>query len=103
MNNIELEEKAIRKWQGLKGNAEKRGLEFSLSVADVRKLIVKKRCYYTNKLLVRGENFSIDRLDNELGYIKGNVVVCDVRINQLKSNLSIKDLNNIFNKINNIK
>lgn len=96
-----LEESAINKWRSLKNNAETREIEFSLSVADVRQLIIKKKCFYTGKSIVRGANgtFSIDRVDNSLGYVKGNVVACHTVVNQFKANLSLSDIKAIARKL----
>lgn len=49
---------------------------------------------------------SVDRIDSNKGYIKGNIVICEDKINVMKSNLSIKEFKerivNIYNNLNNI-
>jgi len=48
----------------------------------------------------------VDRIDSSKGYIKGNIVICEDKINVMKSNLSIKEFKerivNIYNNLNNI-
>lgn len=74
------------KFLNLKASATRRGKEFNLRIADVRNLLRRKRCYYTNVPFDTTVNLrSIDRIDCTKGYVKGNVVACTVRINHLKS------------------
>ena len=103
--DIEFENKIAIKWQNLKSNAEERELEFFLSLQDVRKLLSKKCCYYTGTLMDdephKGDSINparrtIDRVDSSKGYVQGNVVACCHRINQLKSNGSLKDFKAII-------
>lgn len=54
----------------------------------------KGRCFYTG--LEFGEigkdtTLSIDRVDSKQGYVMGNVVLCCVWVNVMKSNYSLKD------------
>lgn len=76
----------------LHDRAKNKGFDFDLTLADVRRLLKLKRCYYTQTVLTDNDpNLSthrtIDRIDNKKGYVKGNVVVCSLQINQLKSHL----------------
>lgn len=69
-----------------------KGLDFDLSLADIKRLLRLKRCYYTKEPLTDHDpNLSshrtFDRVDNKKGYTKDNVVVCATQFNQLKSNL----------------
>jgi hypothetical protein len=102
---IEKEQQAINKWQSLRKRCKDKNLEFNLTVADVRRLIVAKRCYYTGVVLKRGEvqdttcNWSIDRKDPTKGYIKGNVVASDIRVNRLKANLTKQEISRLANKM----
>ena len=83
-----------KKFLSVRTNAEQRGLDFDLSLRDVRRLLSRKTCYYTGKRMTtaRGEpeeatrpdKLTFDRVDNKLGYVKGNVVACCHAANQLK-------------------
>lgn len=84
------DQRVAEKYLQLMKSAEKRGKEFSLTIADVRKLVSTKRCYYTGVELSQtdGDRFmTVDRIDNEKGYVKGNVVACTHWANQIKNQL----------------
>jgi len=70
-------------------NAVSRGIEFTLTLADMRKLLKKKTCYYTGQKLTfnNGDQnrLSLDRVDNKLGYTKENTVACCHWVNQWKN------------------
>lgn len=69
----------------IKASANKRNLEFSLTIENI-KSIVTKNCYYCDTLpsnvdskLVKTHNFyfsGIDRIDNNIGYHYNNCVPC---------------------------
>lgn len=83
-------------WQSYKRAARKRGYEFEIS-KDYFKEITSKNCYYCNsepsmywrsrktkgiipEFLYNG----IDRIDNSVGYVKGNIVPCCKFCNRAK-------------------
>lgn len=72
-------------------NASERGIEFNLSLNDLRRLWRRTTCYYTGvKLTTEPGNKNtrtLDRVDNKLGYTKENTVVCSWAANQLKNEL----------------
>lgn len=71
--------------------SSERGIPFELSLSDFKKLVKRKRCYYTNQMLTRGlsdrNTFTLDRLDSNKGYTKDNTVPCCGWVNQLKNEL----------------
>ena len=100
--NTELEQKAINRWLSMKAKCNKQKMEFNLSVADIRKLIIKKKCQYTGRKIayaVQNGHFSIDRVDSSKGYIKGNVVACHGYVNKLKQNLTKQEIQSIVDKM----
>lgn len=98
--DINKETKAINRWQSLKKKCSDNGMDFNLSVSDVRALISKKRCHYTGRKIEYGiSHFSLDRKDSSLGYIKGNVVACHGEVNNFKSNLSKDEIEKILSKL----
>ena len=64
------------------------------------------KCYYSGIPFSKDCRPSMDRRDSNKGYIKGNIVICEDKINVMKSNLSIKEFKerivNIYNNLNNI-
>jgi len=93
-----------KKYLWLMDSAAKRGLKFSMSIEELSSLLRDHVCYYTKEKLVsypheKGENsdhlpnnyLTIDRKDNDLGYVSGNVVACSKEINGLKNQMSEQD------------
>ena len=92
------EEQVINKFISLRASAKHRKLEFNLSLLSVRNLLRGERCFYTGKILSK-EYKSVDRVDSSKGYVKGNVVLCDVRLNKLKADLNILDIEKMIRKM----
>lgn len=67
----------------------KRGIEFSLTFADMKRLLSRKKCYYSGiEMTMEGKHsLSLDRIDDKKGYEPSNVVACSVYINNLKNEL----------------
>lgn len=96
---IKLKPTETRKiYNGLKSSAKKRGIEFNLGLSDINNLSFPLTCpildiplkSYHNE--IKDDSFSIDRIDNELGYIAGNLQVISYRANRAKNNLSLSEL-----------
>lgn len=89
MTNPDTDDAAVaRKFLQVLDSARKRGIEFTLSLADVKLLIKKKKCYYTDlpfDYSDKEKSLTFDRINSKLGYIKGNVVACRYDVNQLKN------------------
>lgn len=94
-------------------SSRERGIDFTLTLSDVRKIVSKKRCYFSGQAIVNGKEspnrMTLDRLDNKIGYTKENTVACAYWVNQLKGELfenprsklftDVKTLLKIINKI----
>lgn len=84
----DIEEETAKKFLSIKSNAASRGIEFTLTLNDVKSLLKRKTCYFTKVRFDGGMNRrSIDRLDHTKGYTKDNTVACTIRINQIKASL----------------
>lgn len=93
-----------KKYLQLEQSAKIRGKEFNLSLVDVKNLLKRKTCYYTKKRFeLEGDmSLTIDRLDSELGYVKGNVVACTHWANQMKNALFEDDRSELKGKAKDI-
>lgn len=93
---MNLDERTARKFLALQKSAEKRDLDFDLTLTGVKNLLKAKRCRYTGAELTfeLGEpnQFSVDRVDNSKGYVTGNVVACSREFNEKKGSLTKKDI-----------
>ncbi len=72
-----------------KARANSRKYEWSITLPDYRELISLACFYCEGKLSPAG--IGLDRVDNRLGYIPGNVVPCCKRCNDLKGRGSFND------------
>lgn len=71
-----------------KKEAASRGKEFTLTFEQYKHLLSQTVCDYTGVDFAQSkETKSIERVDNDLGYIPGNVIVVTRRANMLKSDL----------------
>jgi len=87
-NEKELREfkKIRRRFLSYKANAERRKIYFSLTLSDF-KIITNQRCYYCGDF---GNN-GIDRVDNNNGYLVGNIAPCCKLCNISKGNRNVND------------
>lgn len=92
-----------RKLINIKQSAEARDIVFDLSFHTVKRLMTVKTCYFTKvkfgSVIGADDERTFDRLDNDKGYIEKNVVAAAKGINSKKSNLSIKEIKDIYNGI----
>jgi len=83
----------------IKSSAKRRNLDFNLTEAYLMDLSFPLICpildvpiCYDRSKGLRDFGPSIDRIDNDLGYVQGNISVISVRANRAKNNLSEKEL-----------
>lgn len=85
-----------------KCRAKKKGREFTISIEDV---VVPTHCpvlgipLFAKKDGTTGpgpNSPTLDRIDNKLGYIKGNVIVISYRANGLKSDATIDEVRRVL-------
>jgi len=87
------------RYDNKKKNAKERDLEFNLTLETFTILLQQTHCYYTGiKYQSMGE-ISIDRVDNEKGYVEGNCVSCHGRINGGKSDFSLTEIKAVYERI----
>lgn len=97
MDDLQIAKKIVRTSE----SAKDRGYKFNISFRKMKQLMTRKTCFYTGVTFDEKDNKrSIDRVDNEIGYIDSNVVVCTIKINNLKNDLTIKEINGLYKKVN---
>lgn len=80
MNDIAIARRYISKHD----QAAVKGHEFSLTLRAFTNLMKAKRCGLTG-LPLTPKTVTVDRLDNSLGYVSGNVMAVHTSVNNLKS------------------
>jgi len=92
MNDITL----ARRYMSTFESARDRNIEFTLSLSEMRSILSRKVCPYTNEIMTDDDKDpnqkTLDRIDAARGYVSGNVIACCRKINSLKSNLTSKEI-----------
>jgi hypothetical protein len=85
----------------LRGNAKKRGIPFSLTEEDLKAVWTEVCPVFGVPLqlnTVRQNNsLSVDRIDNSVGYVPGNICVMSWRANRLKTDATVEELEAVVN------
>jgi hypothetical protein len=80
---------------GAKQRAKEKGLEFNITEDDYS---IPKFCPVLNIPIIQGQNRptdnspALDRIDNSLGYVKGNVRIISNRANELKNDATLDEV-----------
>lgn len=91
----------LERWHGAKDRAKKNNLEIDFDIEYLRSLWDKQngKCAISGLEMTyemfKGRvptNISVDRIDSSKGYIKGNVQLVCMAVNQMKNELSLEDL-----------
>jgi len=78
-----------------RARAKRKNIPFNITVEDI---VIPEVCPILNlplEIAVGGKKDnspSLDRIDNNKGYVKGNVVVISDKANRLKGNLTLKEI-----------
>ena len=112
LNDIDVARKLIN----ISRSANKRNKEFNLGFNDVKRLLKTKTCFIsgmpvvryfipskTSEDLIPDDVLTIERIDNDKGYVKGNVVACSHKWNKLKSNLTVNDIATLYSALQKAK
>lgn len=83
--------------QRARRRAKNLGLKFNLTPED---LVIPEVCPILGMPLIRGvldrdSSPSLERIDNNIGYIKGNVIVISFKANRIKNNATISELRKV--------
>jgi len=101
ISDVEVAKKLVN----IHSSAQSRNLEFNITFEYVKKLLEYTTCFYTNvQFTDDGPHArSFDRVDNDKGYVIGNVVACTVDINGKKNNLTIEEIICLHKKLAHLK
>lgn len=109
MTTTALSNKDLRLlWSQLKASAAKRNIHFDLKPTDIDTIGIPITCPILgiplafNRGKVKDNSISFDRIDSTKGYTIGNIIVVSYRVNKLKSNASLDELNKIVNYYNSL-
>lgn len=89
------DEVVVKKFSSLQSSAKSRGILFEMTIKKVRSLLTAKKCYFTGiEFIDDHPDFkrSMDRIESDSGYFDDNVVPCIALINNLKANLSYREI-----------
>jgi hypothetical protein len=79
--------------------AKRRNIEFSISLYSFMEIVKAKQCYYTGYVYKCNAEKSLDRLDNDKGYVEGNVVSCLSSFNTAKDDLTLDEIQSIYRRM----
>lgn len=87
-------------WLEIRKRAKRTNIEFDLDVEDIKLITF---CPVLNiPIILCGQNseqsISIDRIDNNKGYTKGNIVIVSNRANKLKKDATLQELWSVYDR-----
>ena len=76
-------------------------LEYNLTLEYIKELMLKQeyKDYYTGQVSDNYKDYSIDRIDSNLGYIEGNIVITTNRVNAMKNDMSTEEFKKLISDI----
>lgn len=94
MSKKPFELEAMQRLVNTYGSAARRQKEFNLDLKYMSNLITQTRCAYSGELFTSNEQdkMTLERFDNDLGYVKGNVIAVKSKYNSVRSNYTKDEL-----------
>lgn len=87
------------KYNQLKANSKPRGLEVQISFEQYTEILKENKCYYCDMSLTGTAGCSLNRVDNNKGYLIDNVKPCCKFCNSIMNNFTKEELKNRVYKI----
>lgn len=81
-----------RIYHRIKARSNKKHIEFDLDLEDI---VLPNKCPILDHVFIYGDKdwtYSVDRIDNNKGYIKGNIQILSNRANRMKGDFTIQEL-----------
>lgn len=104
MNRYDITIKDIKQLcNQLKASAKKRNIEFNLTSNDIDEIGIPITCpvlgipIHFHKGKKQFDSISFDRIDSSKGYSPDNIVIVSDRVNQLKSNATLEEMEALVN------
>lgn len=76
-------------------------LEYNLTLEYIKELLLKQeyKDYYTGQVPENYKDYSVDRIDSNLGYIEGNIVITTNRVNAMKNDMYTEEFKKLISDI----
>lgn len=87
--------KVKRRLEHTQASAKRRGKDFNLDFNYLVNILDQKVCAYSGETFnnsIEGEKLSLERFNNDIGYIKGNVIPVKKKYNTMRSDWSLDEL-----------
>lgn len=87
--------KIKRRLEHTQASAKRRSKDFNLDFNYIKNILDQKVCAYSGESFnnsVEGEKLSLERFNNDIGYIKGNVIPVKKKYNTARSDLTLEEL-----------
>lgn len=87
--------KEKRLWESVRSRANKAGIPFGIDISDIT---VPNVCPILKKPFEKSGQYgaSVDKFIPALGYVKGNVAVISRRVNLLKNNATLEEIEALY-------
>lgn len=99
LNDMDICKKMTR----IMDSGKNRGIEVNLRFATLEFVMNTTHCYFTGVPLNFEENhphsLTIDRLDNDKGYVDDNIVACSKEFNEIKRDLTLDQIKTMYKKL----
>ena len=89
MNQVEIAEKYVQKAK----NAKSRRMEFSMSLYSFSNIVTQTHCAYSGIKFDKKDNIlSLERIDNSIGYVDGNVIPVILKLNNIRDSHTLESI-----------
>lgn len=85
-----------------KARAKRKGIYFNIAIEDI---VLPEKCPVFDKPFIYGDHlwtYSIDRIEPEKGYIKGNIAIISNKANMMKSTASKEEILKLYLWLDNL-
>ena len=93
-------------WHSTKTRAKKYNYDFNIEISDIK---IPERCpvlniplLFDNKIKDKLSSPSVDRIDSLKGYTKDNIIIVSYKVNMIKNNATIDQIEKLYNNWFNI-